>query len=357
MKNSLVIIAILFVNLVFASEKKSAIPPQYKITKSVLDKTLKKTEAILIFTFKAEAIPPSKSHFDDEYPKPKPRPMDSSKVTTNNAPYKIMNQQIRIYYNDSNETIKTDFEGEIAFPIKPGKNLFRFYYTNEYSSVVTDSIDIKPGYQTWIEVVFKPSEDIAYPKKPVIYVYPEKTTNINIRLDVKGEMYFTYPTYNNGWDFIADADGSIHADSKTYRYLFWEGKTKINPADINYNEGFIVNKNNLVNFFEEKLSSMGLNSVEIADYITYWGPIMQENEYNYVHFIFNEEYNKYASINVTPQPDVMFRVMMLWSKVDSPNSIRLKEQILPSFTRKGFSLVEWGGMETNIFLNTNLSVK
>ena len=93
---------------------------------------------------------------------------------------------------------------------------------------------------------------------------------------------------------------------------------------------------------ESKLQFMGLNSQEIEDYITYWCPIMQVNEKSFIHFIFNEEYDKYATMSIDPKPDHLFRVNMLWSK---SKDTQVKEQKIESFKRSGFTVVEWGGTE------------
>ena len=171
------------------------------------------------------------------------------------------------------------------------------------------------------------------------------TINISLKLDLKGAFDFTYPEYKNGWDFVGHPDGGIEMNGKKYHYLFWDGKLNIDISKINFNEGFIVNKKNLVTFFESKLNQMGLKSNEIEDFITYWCPIMMANENNFVHFMFNDEYDYYAKLNVTPKPDAIFRVNMLWMKAANADDSNLKEQKLQSFTRSGFTIVEWGGAE------------
>ncbi|MBC7864709.1 MAG: hypothetical protein IAF38_17175, partial [Bacteroidia bacterium] len=159
---------------------------------------------------------------------------------------------------------------------------------------------------------------------------------------------FTYPKYENGWKFTADSTGIISMNNKKYPYLYWDGPTNVPTDKINWQEGFVVSKENLINFFEEKLSAMGLNSKEIADYITFWCPIMNTNKKNYIHFVFNEEYNKFAKLTVTPKPDNLFRVYMIWSKADEKINSSLTEQKILSFKRTGFTVLEWGGAETKV---------
>ena len=98
---------------------------------------------------------------------------------------------------------------------------------------------------------------------------------------------------------------------------------------------------------------MGLNSQEINDFITYWCPAINVNEKNYIHFMFNEAYNKYAAITINPKPDELFRVCMLWSKAKDNSTV--KEQKIETFKRRGFTVVEWGGAEVeNLSLRDDL---
>ncbi len=324
MKNIFLTILIAGILFIFSLPSFSESIPPYSISKSNPDKTLKKTEAVFVFNFSA----------------------------SNSNPVK---QDIKLSYNGINKTVNPDVNGNTILKVEPGKYLFRFFYNTDFFEITTDSIEIKPAYNTEIKVYFKSANFPVGEEKPVIYVYPEKTKQVSITLDLKGSLGFTYPKYNKGWNFIADSDGTIHINNKKYNYLFWEGTSDILTEKINWNEGFIVNQNNLVNFFEEKLSKMGLKSNEIQDFITYWYPKMLINENNYIHFIFNEAFNEYAKLTVSPKPDKMFRVFMIWSKVEQQEKPEVIEQTIQSFTRSGFSIVEWGGAQTTKFEKSTVS--
>ncbi len=290
----------------------NVLPVSYTITMSAEDKSLKKTEAAFEFTF-----------------------YDSRS--------QLIKDEITFSHNSENKKQKANINGKIIEQVKPGKYAYQFFYNLLYLEITTDSILIRPGYRTEISVYFQPAEETWPVKKPVIYIYPTKTENVSIKLNVNGKLGFTYPEYKNGWNFVAEPGGVIKMNEKKYNYLFWDAELNINTATLNLNEGFIVTKNNLVNFFEEKLKLMGLNSQETQDYITYWCPLMNVNETNYIQFIFNEEFGKYAPLTINPKPNHLFRVCMLWSKANE-NTI-VKEQKIQSFTRSGFTVVEWGGTE------------
>lgn len=187
----------------------------------------------------------------------------------------------------------------------------------------------------------KEIEVTAY--KPAIYLYPTQEQKTTIQLDFKGQLGTTYPKYNQGWNVIAKPNGEILnlTDNRKYTYLFWEGAAKFPESHFDYKNGFVVAKNELDKFLLEKLSYIGLNNTEINDFIVYWLPQMEKNEYNLVHFFINDNIDNSAFLNVNPKPDTEIRIFMEFKAVDK--SFQIKEQILPKIERKGFTLVEWGG--------------
>ena len=179
----------------------------------------------------------------------------------------------------------------------------------------------------------------AVSKKPVIYLYPKEEEVIDVKLEYKGEITVTYPEYKDGWKVKANPDGTLInlEDNKEYSYLFWEG---LSDLDYDISEGFVVKNEDTVDFLQEKLEYVGLTPKEYNEFIVYWLPILQENNYNLVYFA-GEEYDEYAKLNINPKPDSILRVMMVYKPLDKP--IEIKEQKLEQFKREGFTVVEWGG--------------
>lgn len=85
--------------------------------------------------------------------------------------------------------------------------------------------------------------------------------------------------------------------------------------DYNFSSGFIVKKEDTVKFLKEKLSYMGLTPKEYNEFIVYWLPIMQKNEYNLISFQ-TDNYEKSAELEISPKPDSMLRVFMAFKEVD-----------------------------------------
>ncbi len=180
-------------------------------------------------------------------------------------------------------------------------------------------------------------------KKPVIYLYPTSEQTINVKLDYKGNLTCTYPDYKDGWNVIAQPDGTLTnmSDNREYSYLFWEG-TSDNKWDMS--KGFVVKGNETEEFLQEKLEFLGLTPREYNEFIVYWLPIMQENKYNLITFA-GKDYESLASLKITPQPDSILRVMMVFKPLNE--YVEVEEQELKPFVRKGFTVVEWGGTEVN----------
>lgn len=179
------------------------------------------------------------------------------------------------------------------------------------------------------------------PEKPVIYLYPEVETEVSVKLDFNGKLTSTYPTYNNGWVFVAKPDGTLY-DKETdreYYCLFWEGEAY---HAYDFSEGFVVAGHDTKVFLENALDRLGLNAKEANEFIIYWLPRMEGNEYNLISFQ-NEVYTDNAKLDIEPAPDSILRVFMAYKEIDEP--IDIEPQEFKYFERKGFTVVEWGGAE------------
>lgn len=177
--------------------------------------------------------------------------------------------------------------------------------------------------------------------KPIIYLYPEKETEVNVKLDYKGAFTATYPKYPKyGWNVTAKPDGKlIDKKGKEYYSLFWEGVT---DQKFTINEGKVVKREDTADFLEKSLKILGLNYKEANEFIIYWLPELEKNPYNLIHFS-TSEYEALAKLTVTPKPETMIRVFMVFQALNKP--VEVKEQVLVSKSRKGFTVVEWGGSE------------
>ena len=176
--------------------------------------------------------------------------------------------------------------------------------------------------------------------KPVIYLYPEEEIEVTVRLDLDGSLTCTYPAYDDGWTVTARPDGTLtDANGQTYNYLYWEG---VSHAEYDLSQGFCIPGADTAAFLEDALAQLGLNRREANEFIVYWLPRMEQNPYNLISFQ-SSAYADHAVLTVTPEPDGLLRVFMVWKPLESP--VELPAQDLPVFSRSGFTVVEWGGAE------------
>jgi hypothetical protein len=204
--------------------------------------------------------------------------------------------------------------------------------------------------------------------KPVVYLYPEKDTKVT--LSFVNHMQFTtvIPSYQNSWEVLAHSNGILNdlkpeitncnsfgnkigseyaknaCEKNEYPYLYWSGNTISNfyPQALT---GFIVKKEDLDSFFDEKLSQINFNQKEINDFKEYWVLYLsnKDSEYFRISFFQNDIVNKLFPMNVNPKPQSQIRMFMDWDYASKETNI--SKQNLISYPRTGFTLVEWGGLK------------
>lgn len=257
--------------------------------------------------------------------------------------------QLRYGLNGSDSTEALSVASELIITPAAGMYRFQFYYNSYFREIETDSIEVKPGVCTHIHLYFDNSDQNIKLKKPVIYFYPEKETSLFVNLKTAGELTFTYPLLGEGWNVLAQPDGTLICNGKNYPYLFWEADQPIrNPFESKTFDGFVVAGKDAVTFLEEKLTQIGFNDRERTDFITFWGPQLAANAFNNITFQFNETCNQYADLTIVPKPENINRVCMIWSKTDTPAvDGAITPQLLPTLNRSGFDVLEWGGIEVD----------
>ncbi len=179
-------------------------------------------------------------------------------------------------------------------------------------------------------------------EKPVIYLYPAKTTDVTVRIRLaEGRFTQSIPAGSGEWHVTARPDGKLtdKASGRAYDYIFWESTDN---TEYDWSEGFVVKGSEAEEFLIGILPKMGLNRKECGEFIEYWLPRLEKNEYNLVTFQ-TDCYTDSAKLEVSPKPDTVIRVFMAFKAVDGPMTIAAPE--IKPVERKGFTVVEWGGAE------------
>lgn len=226
----------------------------------------------------------------------------------------------------------------------------------------------------WGRVVALGEYDIQLPAgcgKPVIYLYPEKTTEVSVKFQVPVQFNTNIPNYGDSWQVMANSDGSLvnlkpeltncqKIDTKkegseyakeaclknTYPYLFWAG----NVVSENYpiiDKGWIVSKNNLKEFLQTKLTEVGLNNNEKTDFLSYWVPEMMAKNAPYyrVSFLQTNDLNTLFPMTVKPNPKTVFRLFLDYLPLSEKPQVVPEPETLNKLVRNGFTMVEWGGLK------------
>lgn len=252
------------------------------------------------------------------------------------------------------ESTKSDSVGRFRISCNTKEDREIYFHKQGWSELVMENYKFRDQHRIVVTVYMYQDQDNQIKRKPVIYLYSENDLTASIRLDPKGEFTFTYPEYNAGWNVRVNKSGGITdlTTNKNYPYLFWEAKSKNLFYQMKQNtlEGFIINTDSTIHFLEDKLTALGLNATEQTDFITFWGPILQKEQFALIQFLVDDVYQStIAELQITPRPDVMRRVYILCSPLkDSAVGMKVVPQEFKSFERFGFTVVEWGGSEIDL---------
>ncbi len=205
-------------------------------------------------------------------------------------------------------------------------------------------------------------------RKPAIYLYPEKTTQISVKLDKTIKYNNVIPKYKKGWFVEAEPNGYLRdlqpkytkcsklpykefgfeyskqaCEINKYPYIYWDGVQLVKPLPKK-EVGFIVAKNDIESFLTARADEMKFLETEKSEFVRYWKKQMQDTNWkNFkVYFLQNEEVDDYYPIYVEPKPVSSNRVQIIISK--AKKNEKLPAQTLVPFNRDGYTLVEWGGI-------------
>lgn len=195
----------------------------------------------------------------------------------------------------------------------------------------------KDGFDEYVIFTNKDFGGLAECGKPVIYLYPVQPTNVSVK--VGAQITKSEPVYDNGWNVLANPSGLLKLDGKNYDYLFWEGIGQQYPE---IKEGQVVKKENVKSTLENNLKDLGLNAKESADFMEFWLPKMPDSKFVRLTWFGTREMNQLAPLSVNPKPDTIIRVFLDFQGMDQ--FVNLTAQKLSAPERKGFTLIEWGGL-------------
>lgn len=179
--------------------------------------------------------------------------------------------------------------------------------------------------------------------KPIIYLYPEQKETVSVKLNPKGSLLETIPTYpESGWVVTAYPNGKIEYQNKTYPYLYYE--SKIHDSEVKVpTTGYVRSYSDLQAFFTFILPQTGLNVSEAKEFNDYWVKALPYAPYYFVGFMDSTSIDHIEPLTISPKPDTIIRVRAYFKALEKPTVVTEPKLLEPS-NREGFTVVEWGGM-------------
>ena len=179
--------------------------------------------------------------------------------------------------------------------------------------------------------------------KPVIYLYPEKEKLVRVKVKPEDIMTVSIPRHGRGWEVLAKPTGELTdiKSGNTYPYLFWESTR---GSYVTPEKGFVISREKVEDLITDKLYLFNLIESEIEDFLEYWLPFMQDSPYYFITFSDNDVMDELAPLTIEPKPDTVIRVLMDFIPLEEPTET--EELTIEGQQRKGFTVVEWGGIKS-----------
>jgi len=181
--------------------------------------------------------------------------------------------------------------------------------------------------------------------KPIVYLYPEKPTFIDVQVISTGQVVISDPLYpTDGWkQVLAYPNGDLSYQGKQYRELFYE--TDVDDFQKPTN-GINISKENIEPELKRILTRLGLNEFERSEFMDFWVPILKNQDKPYIQFslITGKAKAEIDTVIIEPKPDTSIEILAYFKPLDTP--FQGSTLILPENppVRAGFTAVEWGGI-------------
>ncbi|KAJ7142822.1 hypothetical protein C8R44DRAFT_846629 [Mycena epipterygia] len=227
--------------------------------------------------------------------------------------------------------------------------------------------------------------------KPVIYLFSPHVIDVSVRLTLTRDwdLSVIYPvvpakrTPAGGesiqWDVRTHADGSLteYTTGLDVAYLFWEALTNPgvppsppsspvlghptpayafspNTCDLSPADSVLLPVNIITPYLDSALGALGLHTEARTSFITYWLPAFLKHTHVALRFV-----PQAARLDITPAPDVITRVFMVFKGVPMDDAKRWSTSIEDPERWMAvvgvdieraqddslFRVLEWGGME------------
>ncbi|KAL1720259.1 hypothetical protein EV715DRAFT_272119 [Schizophyllum commune] len=225
--------------------------------------------------------------------------------------------------------------------------------------------------------------------KPILYVFSPRPVEATVRLSLTRDwslsaIYLSVPIADKDggqtleWKVQTRADGTLHElnTGLDVSYLFWEAFPPSSPVlgqarevfrpgvtGVSNEDSVLLPVADVTPYLDKVLAALGLHVEARTSFITYWLPDMLKHTHVALRFLDQVAYAHAAPLDVSPEPDVVTRIFMLFRGV---NEVELGEwegaqakaaepaemwrevvgvDLEETLDENLFRVIEWGGME------------
>jgi hypothetical protein len=279
--------------------------------------------------------------------------------------YKYNENQVReklsnVIVSAGEKTTRSDSKGYFRMTNQLKDSVLKFVLM-DYNSSYLENYSLKNKHRIKLRIFMTQTnqETEFMVKKPVIYCYSDQNTKFDFQLISKGELTFAYPSLDSTHTWQMKLENNVLSDQNSqqnYPYLFWESQQKnihFELSSIKQKKdeigGSIISKANIVSYLDSTLTALGFNFKEKTDFITFWAPQMQKENYYLIQFVQNGQCDKFANYKINPTPNHLNRIYMLFAGNTEPEfPFEVVPQPLKPLERNGFYFVDWGGIEMDL---------
>lgn len=279
--------------------------------------------------------------------------------------YKYNENQLRdklskVIVSAGEKTTRSDSKGYFRMTNQLKDSVLKFVLV-DYNSSYLENYSLKNKHRIKLRIFMtQVKEETEFMvKKPVIYCYSDQNTKFDFQLIPKGELTFAYPSLESNYTWQMKLENDVLSDQNSqqnYPYLFWESHQKnihFELSSIKQNKdeigGSIISKAKIVSYLDSTLTALGFNFKEKTDFITFWAPQMQKENYYLIQFVQNGQCDKFANYKINPTPNHLNRIYMLFAGNTEPEfPFEVVKQQLKPLERNGFYFVDWGGIEIDL---------
>ncbi len=181
--------------------------------------------------------------------------------------------------------------------------------------------------------------------KPVIYLYPQKPTVVDVTIRTEGNIVVSDPLYpTGGWkNVLANPDGTLTYQKKQYRELFYESNTQTLTRP---ETGVVMEKQNLKSQLLAFITHLGLSRAdEQQEFLDWWIPRLQniKTDKLFISILEKDEKDRVDNVDISPKPDTFIQFIVYFAPLADGETVT--PLILPPTPKRiGFTAIEWGGV-------------